>query len=87
MFVVPFNVFQVDDHVEGVSQDQQQDEGGDEAHQDGWCQEGGTVTHRRKFTRADVKGLNLGKEIKNDNVTHLLFYLIHFILIKWLISV
>lgn len=64
LFVVPFNVFQVDDHVEGVSQDQQQDEGGDEAHQDGWCQEGGTVTCRRKFTRADVKGLNLGKEIK-----------------------
>ena len=61
-FVVTFNVFQMDNHVKSVSQDQQQDEGGDEAHQDGWCQEGSTVTRRRKPTGADVEGLNLVTE-------------------------
>lgn len=48
--------------MKSVSQDQQQDEGGDEAHQDGWCQEGSTVTRRRKPTGADVEGLNLVTE-------------------------
>lgn len=32
VFVVVLDVFQVDDHVQGVGQDQQQDEGRDEAH-------------------------------------------------------
>ncbi|KAG7226676.1 hypothetical protein INR49_001846 [Caranx melampygus] len=50
----------VDDHVQGVGQDQQQDQGGDEAHQDGWCQEGGTVACRRKLPRGVyVRGLVL----------------------------
>lgn len=53
------NVFQMDHHVQGVGQDEQQDEGGDEAHEDGRRQEGGAITCRRKFTSGDVEGLNL----------------------------
>lgn len=75
VFVVTFDVFQVDDHVKAVGQDQQQDEGGDEAHQDGWCQEGSTVTRSRKFTRADVEGLDLVKEAKNCSDKYLLINL------------
>lgn len=48
--VFVLDVFEVDDHVQGVGQDQQQDEGGDEAHEDGGGQEGGAVTGRREFT-------------------------------------
>lgn len=59
VFVVMLDVFQVDDHVQGVGQDQQQDEGSDEAHQDGWRQEGGTVARGRKLTGGDVECLNL----------------------------
>lgn len=70
VFVVPFDVFQVDDHVKGVGQDQQQDEGGDEAHQDGRGQEGGTVSGRREPTGAHVEGLDLEKETKNDSEKH-----------------
>lgn len=44
------DVFEMDDHVEGVGQDQQQDEGSDEAHQNGWGQEGGAAARGRKFT-------------------------------------
>lgn len=62
VFVVVLDVFQMDDHVEGVGQDQQQDEGGDEAHQDGRSQEGGAVARRGKFTRGDVERLNLTRE-------------------------
>lgn len=53
------DVLQVDDHVQGVGQDQQQDEGSDEAHEDRWRQEGGAVARSRKLTRGDVEGLNL----------------------------
>lgn len=66
VFIVTFDVFQVDHHVKAVGQDQQQDEGGDEAHQDGWCQEDSAVTRRSKFTGADVEGLNLGMEAKES---------------------
>lgn len=59
VFVVMLDVFQVDDHVQGVGQDQQQDERSDEAHQDGRRQESGAVTRRRKLTGGDVKRLNL----------------------------
>lgn len=59
MFIIMLYVFQVDDHVQGVGQDQQQDEGGDEAHQDGRCQEGGAVARRRKLPRGDIERLNL----------------------------
>lgn len=58
LFVV-LNVFQMDDHVQRVCQDEQQDEGGDEAHEDGRRQESSTVTCRRKFSSSDVEGLNL----------------------------
>lgn len=58
-FIVTIDVFEVDDHVQGVGQDQEQDEGGDEAHQDRWRQEGGAVTRRRKLPRGDVECLNL----------------------------
>lgn len=66
VFIVTFDVFQVNQHVEAIGQDQQQDERGDEAHQDGWCQEGSAVTRRRKCTGADVEGLNLMKETKES---------------------
>lgn len=59
VFVVMLDVFQVDDHVQGVGQDQQQDEGSDEPHEDSRRQEGGAVACRRKFTGGDVEGLNL----------------------------
>lgn len=59
------DVFQMDDHVQSVGQNEQQDEGGDEAHEDGWRQESSTVTCRRKFSSGDVEGLNLkrGKRV------------------------
>lgn len=66
VFIVTFDVFQVDQHVKAIGQDQQQDEAGDEAHQDGWCQEGSAVTRRRKCTGADVEGLNLMTEAKES---------------------
>lgn len=66
VLTVTLDVFQVDQHVKAIGQDQQQDEGADEAHQDGWCQEGSTVTRRRKCTGADVEGLNLMKEAKQS---------------------
>lgn len=59
VLLVMLNVFQVDEHVQGIGQHQQQDEGGDEAHQDGWRQEGGTVARRRKLSWGDAEGLNL----------------------------
>lgn len=61
VFVIALDVFEVDDHVQGVGQDQQQDERSDEAHQDGWCQKGGATARRRKPTRGDVECLNLRK--------------------------
>lgn len=61
VLVIMLDVFEVDDHVQGVGQDQQQDERSDEAHQNGWCQEGGAAARRRKFTGGDVKRLNLKK--------------------------
>ncbi len=39
VFVVMLDVFQVDDHVQSIGQDQQQDEGSDEAHQNRRCEE------------------------------------------------
>lgn len=62
MLIVMLNVFQMDDHVQGIGQDEQQDEGGDKAHEDGRRQESSTVTRRRKFTGSDVEGLNLKRE-------------------------
>lgn len=59
VFVVVLDVFQVDDHVQGVGQDQQQDEGSDKAHEDGRRQEGGAVARRGKLPGGDVEGLNL----------------------------
>lgn len=72
--------------MKAVGQDQQQDEGGDEAHQDGWCQEGSTVTRSRKFTRADVEGLDLVKEANNCNDNYLLINLfkVYFHASTWL---
>ncbi len=40
---VTVNVLEVDDHVQGVGQHQQQNQRGDQAHQDGWSEEGCTV--------------------------------------------
>lgn len=62
VFIVMLDMFEVDDHVQGVGQDQQQDEGSDEAHQDGWCQEGGAAARWRKFTRGDIERLNLKRK-------------------------
>lgn len=59
LLVVMLDVFQVDHHVQGVGQNQQQDEGRDEAHQDGWGQDGGAVARRRKLTNGDVERLDL----------------------------
>lgn len=66
VFVVVLNVFEVDDHVQGVGQDQQQDEGSDEAHHDGRCQEGGAAARRRKLTRGDVERLDLRKKRERE---------------------
>lgn len=59
-FVVMLDAFQVDDHVQGVGQDQQQDEGSDEAHEDGRRQEGGAVARGGELPGGDVEGLDLG---------------------------
>lgn len=48
LIVVMLDVFQVNDHVQGVGQNQQQDEGCDEAHQDGRGQDGAAVACRRE---------------------------------------
>lgn len=69
VLIVVLDVFQMDDHVQGVGQNKQQDEGGDEAHEDGWRQESSAVTRWRKFTSSDVEGLNLkrGKRFLDDS--------------------
>lgn len=59
-FLVVLDAFQVDDHVQGIGQDQQQDEGSDEAHEDGWRQEGGAVARGGEPPGGDVEGLDLG---------------------------
>lgn len=59
VLIIMLDVFQMDDHVQGVGQNEEQDERGDEAHEDGWRQESSAVTRRRKFTSSDVEGLNL----------------------------
>lgn len=69
VLIVVLDVLQMDDHVQGVSQDEQQDEGGDEAHEDGWRQESSAVTCRRKFTGSDIEGLNLKKGTDTFGVT------------------
>lgn len=59
VFFVVLDVLQVDHHVQGVGQDQQQDEGSDEAHQNGRRHEGGADARGRKSTGGDVEGLDL----------------------------
>lgn len=59
LLVVVLDVLQVDHHVQGVGQHQQQDEGCDEAHQDGRGQDGGAVARGREFTKAHVERLDL----------------------------
>lgn len=63
LVVVVLDVFQVDDHVQGVGQNQQQDQGGDEAHQDGRGQDCGAVARRRKPPFTDVECLDLNTSI------------------------
>lgn len=59
VLVVMLDVFQVDDHVQGVGQDKKEDEGGDEAHQDGRCHESSAVSGGGKLTRGNVERLDL----------------------------
>lgn len=69
VIIVVLDVFQMDDHVQGVGQDEQQDERGDEAHEDGRRQESSAVTCRRKFTSGNVEGLNLKKGTETFGLT------------------
>ena len=62
MLLVAVDVLQVDHHMQGVGQHQEQDERGHQAHQDGRGQEGGTVAGRRKLLRLHVEGLDLEGE-------------------------
>lgn len=59
VFVLVLDVFQVDDHVQGIGQHQQQDEGSDQPHQDGRRHEGGADGRRRESIGGDVECLNL----------------------------
>lgn len=58
---VSVNVLEMDYHVQGIGQHQQQNQRRDEPHQDGRCKEGCTVTGRGKFVGLHIKGLNLGR--------------------------
>lgn len=49
MFFVAVDVLEVDHHVQGVGQDEEQDQRRHQAHQDGRRQERGTVAGRRKL--------------------------------------
>lgn len=65
--------------MQGIGQDQQQDEGSNEAHEDSRCEEGGTVARRRKRARGDVEGLNLRrrylkKKTKQMGLSHVYFH-------------
>lgn len=44
VLLVAVDVLEVYHHVQGVSQDEEQDQRCHQAHQDGWREEGGTVT-------------------------------------------
>lgn len=49
MFFVAVDVLKVDHHVQGIGQDEEQDQRRYQAHQDGRRQEGGAVAGRRKL--------------------------------------
>lgn len=59
MLFVAVDVLEVDHHVQGVGQDEQQDQRRDEAHEDGRGEEGGTVAGRGELVRVNVERLNL----------------------------
>lgn len=44
VLLVAVDVLEVDHHVQGISQDEEQDQRCHQAHQDGWREEGGAVT-------------------------------------------
>lgn len=60
--VVPVEGFQVDEHVQGIGQDQQQHQGHHQPHQDCWGEEGCTVPGVGKMSFLDVKTLDLQRE-------------------------
>lgn len=56
---ISVNVLEVDYHVQGIGQHQQQNQRCDESHQDGWGKEGCAVTGRGKFVGLNIEGLDL----------------------------
>lgn len=60
--IVPGQAPQVDEHVQGVGQDQQQDQGQGPANQNGWREGRGTVSGLGKLSPLDGKALVLSGE-------------------------
>lgn len=60
VFFVAVDVLEVHHHVQGVGQDEEQDQRRYQSHQDGRRQEGGAVAGRRELVRLHVEGLDLG---------------------------
>ena len=62
--VVPVQISQVGEHMQGVRQHQQQDQRHCQADQDGWREGGGTVSGLGKLSPLNSKGLDLSGERK-----------------------
>lgn len=60
--VVPVQIPQVDEHVQGVGQNQQQDQGHGQADQNGWREGRGAVSGLGKLPPLDGKALDLSGE-------------------------
>lgn len=71
VFFVAVDVLEVHHHVQGVGQDEEQDQGRYQSHQDGRRQERGAVAGRRELVRLHVEGLDLGDTHGKGRVTRL----------------
>lgn len=56
---IAVDVLEVDHHVQGVGEDEQQDQWRDETHEDGRGEERGAVAGWRELVRVDIERLNL----------------------------